>query len=293
MVGAWLVIPLISGNALIGLVVLNAPRTPFEIDWEVLDLLKSAQRQAASYLERMLAAEALLEAQKFDSFNRMSAFIVHDLKNLVAQLSLMLKNAERHKGNPEFQQDMLETVAHAEAKMRALMQQLQEKRSIDPPKVVCISAVLSKVVQSKRSMRPLIQYIDRLPDALEVLAHPERLERIVGHLVQNALDATRDDGRVTVCAEPGGPGWIRAVVEDNGCGMSPAFLRERLSKPFETTKATGMGIGVFETQQYVNEIGGRVRFDSEEGCGTRVTLDLPLVQRGEVAVRSGVPEQDG
>lgn len=291
--GAWLVVPLISGNQLIGLVVLNAPRTPFEIDWEVLDLLKSAQRQAASYLERMLAVEALLEAQKFDSFNRMSAFIVHDLKNLVAQLSLMLKNAERHKHNPEFQQDMLETVSHAEAKMRALMQQLQEKRSIDPPKVVCVSAVLSKVVQSKRAMSPLVQYIDRLKEAPEVLAHPERLERIVGHLVQNALDATPDDGRVTVSAEPGSPGWVRAVVEDNGCGMSPAFLRERLSRPFETTKSTGMGIGVFESRQYVNEIGGRIRFDSEEGCGTRVTLELPLVRRDTVAVRSGVPEQDG
>jgi putative PEP-CTERM system histidine kinase len=291
--GAWLVVPLISGNQLIGLVVLNAPRTPFEIDWEVLDLLKSAQRQAASYLERMLAVEALLEAQKFDSFNRMSAFIVHDLKNLVAQLSLMLKNAERHKHNPEFQQDMLETVSHAEAKMRALMQQLQEKRSIDPPKVVCVSAVLSKVVQSKRAMSPLVQYIDRLKEAPEVLAHPERLERIVGHLVQNALDATPDDGRVTVSAELGSPGWVRAVVEDNGCGMSPAFLRERLSRPFETTKSTGMGIGVFESRQYVNEIGGRIRFDSEEGCGTRVTLELPLVRRDTVAVRSGVPEQDG
>ncbi len=85
---------------LIGFVVLSSPRTPFDIDWEVLDLLKTAQRQAAGYLDRMLAAEALLEARKFDSFNRMSAFVVHDLKNLVAQLSLMLKNAQRHRDNP-------------------------------------------------------------------------------------------------------------------------------------------------------------------------------------------------
>src|SRR5690606_12648962 len=117
----WPVIELKTGERLIGFVVLSSPRTPFEIDWEVLDLLKTAQRQAAGYLDRMLAAEALLEARKFDSFNRMSAFVVHDLKNLVAQLSLMLKNAERHRDNPEFQKDMLETVAHVESRMRGLM----------------------------------------------------------------------------------------------------------------------------------------------------------------------------
>ena len=81
-------------------------------NWEVLDLLKTASRQAASYLAQRRAAEALLEVQQFDAFNRMSAFVVHDLKNLVAQLSLLLRNAERHRQNPEFQRDVLETIDH-------------------------------------------------------------------------------------------------------------------------------------------------------------------------------------
>ncbi|ATE59088.1 XrtA/PEP-CTERM system histidine kinase PrsK [Thauera sinica] len=287
--GAWLVVPLKGSGALIGFVVLNAPRVPFEIDWEVLDLLKTAQRQAAGYLERMQAAEALLEARKFDSFNRMSAFVVHDLKNLVAQLSLMLKNAERHKHNPEFQQDMLETVAHAEARMRGLMSQLQEKRSIDPPRLVDLVEIARGVCRSKRGQRPEITLLDEIEQPVEVLAHPERLERIIGHVVQNALDATDDDGIVTIRVADGDSGRVRLTVEDTGCGMAPDFLRERLSRPFQTTKTSGMGIGVFETRQYVNEIGGALRFDSEVGRGTLVTVDLPRGNRGNARQ---VPEME-
>ncbi len=276
---AWLVIPLKTGERLIGFVVLSSPRTPFEIDWEVLDLLKTAQRQAAGYLDRMLAAEALLEARKFDSFNRMSAFVVHDLKNLVAQLSLMLKNAERHRDNPEFQQDMLETVAHVESRMRGLMTQLQEKRSIDPPRVVDLLALLRAVRDHKRGLRPDIDL--RLGEVVscEVTAHPERLERIIGHVVQNALDATGEDGNVSLTLAVPNAQRARVVVEDNGCGMSPEFILERLSRPFQTTKASGMGIGVFETRQYLEEIGGTLRYDSEVGVGTRVTIELPMSRR--------------
>ncbi len=275
---AWLVIPLKAGERLIGFVVLSSPRTRFDIDWEVLDLLKTAQRQAAGYLDRMLAAEALLEARKFDSFNRMSAFVVHDLKNLVAQLSLMLKNAERHRDNPEFQQDMLETVAHVESRMRGLMSQLQEKRSIDPPRTVDLVAVLRTVRNHKRSQRPAVALQLGEAVACEVTAHPERLERIIGHVVQNALDATDEDGSVSITLERSRP-RVRVIVADTGCGMSPEFVRERLSRPFQTTKSSGMGIGVFETRQYLEEIGGTLRYDSEVGAGTRVTIELPMSRR--------------
>jgi putative PEP-CTERM system histidine kinase len=279
MQGAWLVLPLKPSDVLIGFVVLNAPRTPFDVNWEVLDLLKTAQRQAGSYLARMQATEALLEARKFDSFNRMSAFVVHDLKNLVAQLSLMLKNAERHKGNPEFQADMLETVAHVEARMRGLMAQLQEKRPIDPRRVVDLAAVVGRIQLSKRHQRPVPEFVPAPDRAFEVSAHPDRLERVIGHLVQNALDATPEDGKVVVHVDCMDVGSIRLVVEDSGCGMSDEFLRDRLFKPFQTSKRSGMGIGVYETQQYLTEIGGSIRFQSEPGAGTKVTVELPVFVR--------------
>lgn len=278
---AWLVIPLKTSDSLIGFVVLSSPRAPFEIDWEVLDLLKTAQRQAAGYLDRMLAAEALLEARKFDSFNRMSAFVVHDLKNLVAQLSLMLRNAERHRDNPEFQQDMLETVAHVESRMRGLMTQLQEKRSIDPARPVDLVPLLKSVCEGKRGQLPAIDVRFEVDTETEVNAHPQRLERIIGHVVQNALDATDEDGKVAVTLGEAEGKVLSIVVQDTGCGMSADFLRERLSRPFQTTKTSGMGIGVFETRQYLNEIGGQLHFDSEVGKGTCVTITLQRVRRAQ------------
>lgn len=276
---AWLVVPLKSSGTLVGFVVLNSARTRFDINWEVLDLLKTAQRQAASYLARMQTAEALLESRKFESFNRMSAFVVHDLKNLVAQLSLMLKNAERHKDKPEFQQDMLETVTHVEAKMRSLMQQLQEKRSIEPTRRIDLQALLERVRLSKRHQLPAIELHCDLDQQITLYAHPERLERVIGHLVQNALDATPDDGNVAVRVNIGQARSVCIVVEDSGCGMSPEFIRERLFKPFQTSKRSGMGIGVFETQQYIQELGGSMQFESEQGKGTCVTIALPLTER--------------
>ena len=277
---AWLVIPLIGGAGLIGFVLLSTPRTRFEIDWEVLDLLKTAQHQAASDLERMLAAEGLLEARKFESFNRMTAFVVHDLKNLVAQLTLVLRNAERHKDNPEFQADMLETVAHVEAKMRGLMTQLQGKRSIDPPRVVNLAKALEDIYCAKQEQHTWIEL--NIPSdcgAFMVQAHPERLERVIGHVVQNAIEATPENGKVRISLEVSGLDRVRVVVSDTGCGMSDDFIRERLSRPFQTTKSSGMGIGVYETSQYIRELGGEVAYESSKGIGTRVAIELPVHTR--------------
>jgi len=291
---AWLLIPLRSGSGLIGFVVLSAPRARFDIDWEVLDLLKTAQRQAASYLARMQSAEALIEARKFESFNRMSAFVVHDLKNLVAQLSLMMKNAERHRHNPAFQDDMLETVAHVEARMRSLMAQLQEKRSVDPPRFTDLVALVERVCRIRRSHRPA-PLVEAMPEhEVLVSGHPERLERVIGHIVQNALEATPEDGKVSVCMQLESQRCVRLLIRDTGKGMSDAFIRERLARPFETTKASGMGIGVYETRQYIRELGGDVVFESEVGVGTLVTIELPRVLRTDGAVEEpGVVAQHG
>ena len=167
----------------------------------------------------MLAAEALLEARKFDSFNRMSAFVVHDLKNLVAQLSLMLKNAQRHRDNPEFQQDMLDTVANVEARMRELMTQLQEKRSIDPPRAVDLPALLRAVCESKRGQSPVIELVccSRRATGGGQCA-PQRLERIIGHVVQNALDATARMVRWFSSLAAGKDGRANVVVGTTAVG---------------------------------------------------------------------------
>ncbi len=271
---AWLVIPLVTLDELLGFVVLALPRTRLDVNWEVLDLLKTAGRQAASFLGQMRAAEALLESKKFDAFNRMSAFVVHDIKNLVAQLSLLLSNAERHRDNPEFQSDMFATIDHAVERMKRLLMQLRAgTEPIDKPAAVDLEVVVRRVEHAMKDRFPKLEV--NVEPATIALCHAERIERVLGHLVQNALEATAEDGKVWICLKRDN-GHASLEVGDNGHGMSPEFVRDRFFKPFQTTKSNGMGIGVYESHQYITELGGKVFVDSQPNVGTRIRLELPL-----------------
>jgi len=271
---AWLVVPLILHEQLLGFVVLARSKGRIKLDWEVNDILKTAGRQAASYLAQLEAAKALLVARQFESFNRMSAFVVHDLKNLVAQLSLVLSNADRHKHNPAFQEDMIDTVAHSVEKMKRLLVQIRGAYTLEPPAPVALDELLRKAVTTRSAHKPAprLQPGER---AVNVVGHPARLERVMGHLIQNAIDATPPEGDVVVqLSRQNGSAIVE--IADSGCGMSEQFVRYRLFKPFESTKATGMGIGTYEAQQYVRELGGRIDVQSREGEGTVFRVVLPL-----------------
>ena len=279
---AWLVMPVIAEDELIGFAVLATPRAPVELNWEVRDLLKTAARQVGSFLAQVQASEALLEARKFESFNRMTAFVVHDLKNLVAQLSLLLKNAERHRHNPRFQEDMFATLRHVEERMKKLLTQLSTgSRGEEHLRPIHLAKVVERVVAAKKAARADIA-VHAADAALAAIGYEQRLERVLGHLVQNAIDATQPSGevRVSVAAE-----GTNAVIEvaDSGCGMSEAFVRERLFRPFQTTKGDGMGVGVFEVAQYTKDMGGRIEVDSRPGVGTRFRLSFPLERDGAMA----------
>jgi putative PEP-CTERM system histidine kinase len=272
---AWLVVPLFTGDELIGFAVLAEPRTPIDVNWEVHDLLKTAARQAASYVAQVRAAEALLEAQKFAAFNRMSAFVVHDLKNLVAQLSLLLKNAERHADDPEFRKDMLSTVEHAVGRMHQLLLQLRAGTTpVEVPRTVALTALVERIGKMRASQRPALVVEAAIP--MQAIGHEDRLERVIGHMVQNALEATPPAGQVALRVFEEGE-YAVVEVADTGTGMSTEFVRERLFKPFQSTKPTGMGIGAYESSRYIGELGGRILVDSRPNAGTRIKVFLPRV----------------
>jgi putative PEP-CTERM system histidine kinase len=285
----WLVVPLLAGDDLLGFVLLGRPLTAIKLNWEVLDLLKTAGRQAAGYLAQMQATEALLEARKFEAFNRMSAFVVHDLKNIVAQLSLMLKNAERLHDNREFQQDMLLTVESSLEKMRRLMLQLREGAT--PPggsRGVELAPIVRRLAAMAASQGRSLQV--EAVDRLFTRGHDDRLERVLGHLVQNALDATPVAGRVWIKVQRYS-GQVCVEVGDTGAGMSEEFVRNKLFRPFNTTKHSGMGIGTYESFQYIRELGGSLNVESQPGQGTEIMVLLPLfeVQSGSDLVRANTP----
>jgi putative PEP-CTERM system histidine kinase len=278
---AWLVVPLILHERLLGFVVLARSQGRVVLNWEVNDLLKTVGRQAASYLAQLEAAKALLVARQFESFNRMSAFVVHDLKNLVAQLSLLLSNADRHKHNPAFQEDMIGTVAHSVEKMSRLLFQLRGGYTLEPPVPVALDDLLRQAVGTRAAGKPALR-LEVGVGTVSVVAHRARLERVIGHLIQNAIDATPAEGGIIVqLSRQNGSAVIE--IADTGCGMSEQFMRDRLFKPFESTKSAGMGIGTYEVQQYVHELGGRVDVESRETLGTTFRVKLPLHVPGRVA----------
>ena len=249
---------------LIGFVVLAHARTPVEVNWEVSDLLKTASRQAAGFLAQMHATEALLEARKFDAFNRMSAFVVHDLKNIVTQLSLMLKNAKRLHANPEFQQDMLATVENSLEKMRQLMLQLREGEAHQQParSGVDLMPIARRIEARRRAARPR----DRGADDRRARGHARPRSS-----ASSGSSATSSRTRSTPPRPPIGSGsrWrarsgqAEVEVGDTGMGMSQEFVQTRLFKPFRRTKEAGMGIGAYESFQYIRELGGSIDVDSE------------------------------
>jgi putative PEP-CTERM system histidine kinase len=222
----------------------------------------------------MVATESLLEVRKFDAFNRMSAFVVHDLKNIVTQLSLMMKNAKRLHANPEFQQDMLDTVDNSLEKMRQLMAQLREGTTPAGTAFGVDLVAVARRIEAHTTSRGRSLELRLIQPAI-ARGHEERIERVIGHLVLNALEATDPQGQVWLELDAQGD-RARIVVGDTGHGMTAEFIRDRLFKPFQSTKATGMGIGAYESSQYIHELGGKISVVSEPQRGTQVTLLIPL-----------------
>jgi putative PEP-CTERM system histidine kinase len=228
-------------------------------------------------------------ARQFESFNRMSTFIVHDLKNLVAQLSLLNANAARHRDNPEFQRDMLETVDHSVHKMKLMLQKLG-RTSPERPAALAVAEVVRQAVALKSGFEPQPVLVVRDP-GLTVLADRERLERVLGHLIQNAIEATPRDGSVTITLARRADRAL-VTISDSGEGMSEEFIRERLFRPFESTKAAGMGIGAFESREYIRELGGQLEVVSRRPAGTTFNVILPLHQEDAPLAVTGMARQE-
>jgi putative PEP-CTERM system histidine kinase len=255
-------------------VVLKHSLGDVSFNWEVRDLLKVAARQAAAHLAQMRASNQLIVARQFESFNRTTTFVIHDLKNLIAQLSLLLANAEKHKHNPEFQADMLETIESAVTRMNKVMAQLRRSSDVSRSQPVALADILSEAASSKQAFK-LRPELDLPPATLRVRAERERLIRAVGHLLQNALEATPPAGSVTMRAfEASGQAIIEII--DTGCGMDEEFIRTRLFQPFDSTKGAGMGIGAYECRETLRALGGSIEVDSTPGQGTCFRLSLPL-----------------
>ncbi len=272
---AWLMIPILQQSQLKAFVVLTKPRAPRQLNWEDHDLLRTVGLQLANAFVLNQASEELSTARQFEAYSRLSAFIIHDLKNLVAQVSLIVKNAEKHKHNPEFFDDAIDTLENVVTKMQNLVNQLKQRNVNDSRSTFDLVTVIKDIVQqqSAHMPRPKIQ-LDLTECA--ITGEQEKISAILGHLVQNAQDATEDDGVINLKLTSKAKTAV-LKISDTGAGMDNKFIAERLFKPFDTTKGNaGMGIGVYEAKIYILRHSGTISVESEPGQGTTFTIILPL-----------------
>jgi putative PEP-CTERM system histidine kinase len=280
---ALLLVPLISNESLIGFILLLQSSSAFRLTFEEIDLLRTSGRQVAAHLAQYEADQRLGEARQFEAFNRLTAFVMHDLKNLIAQQSMVVRNAARHKGNPAFFEDAIATIDNSVARMSKLLQQLQSGEASGRRVRVRIGAALQDAVDRCRggSPEPLLVDVD---DQLHADIDRERFAMVTAHLVRNAQEATGGEGRVEIRAVRDGAEAL-ITIEDDGCGMDGEFVRTRLFRPFDSTKGSkGMGIGAYQARTFVTDSGGTLEVVSQPGSGTCITIRLPLAEPVEPTV---------
>lgn len=280
---ALLLVPLLSNADLIGLIVLFQSSSAFRLTFEEIDLLRTSGRQVAAFLAQYEADQKLAEGRQFEAFNRLTAFIMHDLKNLIAQQSLMVQNAAKHKGNPAFFEDAIATINNSVTRMSKLLQQLQSGEATGPRQRVRTIAAVTEAVDRCQTREPVPEVFNET-DGAQLLIDRERLVTVLAHLIRNAQEASSRDGRVTVRIAVA-DNSVFIDVADDGCGMESEFIRARLFRPFDTTKGSqGMGIGAYQARTFIMESGGSLRVYSSPNQGSRFSIQLPLYDSG-----SGLP----
>ncbi len=290
---ASLVVPLLNQDRLWGFVVLTAPKRVGRLSYEDIDLFRVAGMQLAAVLAQAEADRLLTESRQFEAYNRFAAFIMHDLKNVIAQQSLVVRNAARYRNDPAFIDDALDTVANSVERMQRLLEQLKRGQGSEQVERVELARLIYETVRrhTDREPAPTAGSVDA---AIRLRIDRERLAAVLGHLLTNAQDATPAHGRVAVEAALE-DGQLVIAVQDDGAGMDEEFLRERLFRPFDSTKGSkGMGIGAYQARQFVESTGGEVRVRSAPGAGTRFELRFPasLVEHAG-QLQSEISEEGG
>jgi len=270
------VIPLFESELLTGFIALGAPAVPNEqYRYEDYDLMKTIASQATIAIQHQRLSEELTQARSLEAVGNLATFVVHDLKNLAATVSLIVENAGQHIDNPEFQQDMLGSLSNTADKMLGLIGRLKNLGESELFHLVAYD-LLSLVEKSARMVQGSAITVRGTQEL--ALADERELQKVILNLFLNGIEASQ--GRGGVLAEVGFAGAPFIRVTDRGCGMSPRFIRKDLFIPFRSTKQQGLGIGLYQCRQIVEAHGGRIEVASVEGEGTVFTVWLQAPAEG-------------
>lgn len=279
---AAIYVPLVHEGDLLGIVRLERPPSLGGLGYEDHDLLKTAGQQVAIFLAQERSKEELLQTRQLEAFSKLTTFLMHDLKNLIAQQELVVANAKKHGHRPEFVADAMRTIDASVHRMRKVLARLQGDGGAERISHIDLAALLGEVCGGCADRMP-VPRLRKTDCHVTVTMDRERLAMAVTHAIRNAQDATDTNGSIelSLAATP-----QSAVIEisDTGIGMDADFIQDRLFRPFESTKgAQGMGIGAYQLRETLRAAGGDVEVRSEPGRGTTLSMKLPLEAQPGVA----------
>jgi putative PEP-CTERM system histidine kinase len=273
-------VPLNAGGNLIGIMTLSEKVFYEPLTFEESELLMTIADQAAASLLNLRLSDRLRQVKELEAFQAMSAFFMHDLKNLASKLSLVTQNLPIHIDNPEFRADALRIISQSVSKindMGSRLSLLSQKVELSFKKTDFNEFIEQAVSDMKQYINASIS-LDLPAAVLPIQLDREQIHKVIENLMINAADALGNEGRITVATRYDEK-WAEISVGDNGCGMSREFMTTELFKPFRTTKKKGMGIGLFHCKTIVEAHGGRIEVESETGKGSTFKVFLPLVRQ--------------
>lgn len=274
---AWIVVPLNHFGSVIGFIVLAQPRAQFKLDREAFDLLRVLGREVASHVAEQRAMQVLTQTQQLREYSQRFAFVIHDIKNVSGQLSMLLTNAEVYADNPEFQRDMLATVRASVGKITRLLSRLQAERQERDHALIAPSERLRALIDAHRSTRSVDIAFNDQAGGTGAAIDPDAFDTVVTHLLNNATEASRPAPPIAVELRVEAQSVVVDII-DRGPGMAAEFVRDELFRPFSTTKGDGHGIGAYQARELVRGSGGDLLVISRPGAGTTMRIILPLVQ---------------
>lgn len=280
---AWIIVPMRYRSAVTGFAILNQPRAPRTLDWEDQSLLRLVAMQLAAYLVQEETAQSLADARQLEDFNKRFAFVVHDIKNTIGQLRLMVSNITKFGDEKEFRDDMVITLGNAVERLEGMLKSLtvvggQRPNTGSDHQAIELIEFLEKFTKEKCSLGHTVLLSTNLSNSSLVRMDFDILHRVLEHVVSNALEASADGTAVKIDASAGGNA-LQIAVRDQGSGMTQQFVNEELFRPLKTTKRGGFGIGGYQVRELMRDLGGDVTVESTVGKGTCVTLSLPVIAK--------------
>jgi putative PEP-CTERM system histidine kinase len=273
-----LCIPLSTAGRMVGILTVGDKVSHEAYPFEDLELLKMVADQAAANLLTLRLGERLQQAKEMEAFQSMSAFFMHDLKNLASRLSLVTQNLPIHFHNPEFRSDALKTISQSLDKINGMCSRLSllsQKLELHPQQVD-LNELLKTTVKGLDGLLKAEPVLDLQPLPKAHL-DPEQVQKVLINLILNANEAIQNGGGIRIASKVEGR-LLFLSISDDGCGMAKEFIERRLFRPFQTTKKQGMGIGLFHSKKIIEAHHGRIEVESEEGKGSTFKLFLPMEQ---------------